>query len=234
MLGSEPARSQPTTAAVAAGRARGRRGRDRRVGVADFLEFLNGALHPDRDPREIRARFEEGLRRLVSARRVALRSGPAPHRMPQHEATRRLAVDVPNSPDGRTSMEVVFDAAAGPDAWDVQFLQTARYLASFVLELERCRLLVPAARPRPADTIPLVGSSAAITALRERIERVAVTDFTVLTRGSPAPAKNSSPVTFTTTAAARAGHSWRSIARRSSNRSSRRSSSASRTARRPE
>jgi hypothetical protein len=61
---------------------------------------------------------EEGLRRLVSSRRAALRSGPAPHRMPQNEATRRPAVDVSNSPDGRTSMEVVFEAAAGPGAWD--------------------------------------------------------------------------------------------------------------------
>jgi two-component system, NtrC family, response regulator AtoC len=189
MPGSEPVRAKPVNATVGLGRARGR-GRDRRVAFGDWLEFLNGALHPDRDPRELRLRFEEGMRRLLSARRVAFRSAPAASRLHQNgDGTKRLALDVPNSADGRTSLEVVFDATPGLDAWDVQVLNVSRYLASLVLELERCRTLAPPPPMRRDGTIPLVGSSAPITALRERITRVAATDFTVMIEGESGTGK---------------------------------------------
>jgi DNA-binding NtrC family response regulator len=189
MLGSEPARTRSAGATVGMGRAR-RRGRDRRVAFTDLLEFLNGALHPDRDPRELRLRFEEGLRRLVSARRVAFRSAPAASRTHVNgDGTKRMAFDVPNSADGRTSFEVVFDPSPGLDLWDQQVLHASRYLASFVLELERCRLLLPPARPRTDGTIPLVGSTPAMAALRDRIARVAATDFTVMIEGESGTGK---------------------------------------------
>lgn len=189
MLGSEPARAKPATTGAGGGRARGR-GRERRVAFGDWLEFLNGALQADRDPRELRLRFEEGLRRLLSARRVAFRTGPALSRTHQNgDGTRRMAFDVPNTGHGRTSFEVVFDPAPGLDPWDVQLLHVSRYLASFILEFERCRTVFPPPRSRPDGMIPLVGSSAVIAALRERITRVAATDFTVMIEGESGTGK---------------------------------------------
>ena len=189
MLGSEPVRARTANPPASVGRAHARR-RERRVAFHDLLEFLTGALHPDRDPRELRLRFEEGLRRLVAARRVTFRDAPAPSRTHQNgDGTKRMAFDVPNSPDGHTSVELVFDSSSGPDLWDVQLLGTSRYLASLVLELERCRLLAPPARPLKDGTIPLIGSSKGINALRERIARIAATDFTVMIEGESGTGK---------------------------------------------
>jgi hypothetical protein len=55
-----------------------------------------------------------------------------------------------------------------------------------ILELERAtgRLWVGAARRQGDGAAPLIGSSEAIRRVRERIERVAATDFTILIEGN--------------------------------------------------
>ncbi len=51
-----------------------------------------------------------------------------------------------------------------------------------------------AARGRADGAAPLIGSSAAIRAVRDRIERVAATDFTVLIEGAIGPQPHTSSI----------------------------------------
>lgn len=164
------------------------RKRDRRVALLDFLAYLSGALHPDRDVRELRARFEEGLRRLVPARMLGLRQAPLHRPLPSASA-QRFAFEIPGPSPEPAILEAVFDPDAGPDDWTLQMLETVRYIAALVMEVERCRLAAPVRSRRDRESLPLVGSSAEITALRERIARVAATDFTVLIEGESGAGK---------------------------------------------
>jgi transcriptional regulator with PAS, ATPase and Fis domain len=189
MRGQESTAVPATSALPAHGRTQGRRGRDRRVGLEDFLAFLTGALHPERDLRELRLRFEEGLRRLMPVRGVLLRYGPLDRPMHSSSALERLALEIPGFPPATAVLEAHFEGGSGLDEWDVQMLQSARYIAALIIEIERCRQAMPLRRVRSDDAGPLVGSSAAIRTLRERIARVAATDFTVLIEGESGAGK---------------------------------------------
>ena len=77
---------------------------------------------------------------------------------------------------------------------------------------------------------PLIGSSTIMRGVRERIERVAATDFTVLIEGESGTGKELVARQIHEISRRRAGRSSPSTARRSSKRCSRPSSSASKTA----
>ena len=69
---------------------------------------------------------------------------------------------------------------AGVDEWGCQLLEGAASLAAIVIEGERLSRLTEGEKAKPADgAAPLIGSSAIMQALRDRVERVATTDFTV-------------------------------------------------------
>jgi hypothetical protein len=187
MARHESAASRPVSAQPPTPRKHGLRGRDRRVALADFLAFLAGALHPQRDARELRLRFEEGLRRLMPLRAILLRYGPLDRPIHASTALQRLSLEVPGFPPATAVIEAQFDPDSGLDEWDVQTLQTARYVAALVIEIERCRQALPLRRPPADQSMPLVGASAAVGTLRERIARVAATDFTVLIEGGIDP-----------------------------------------------
>jgi hypothetical protein len=92
--------------------------------------------------------------------------------------------------DVRARFEVIFDVPRPLDDWTCQLIEAATQLAAFVLELECAtgRPLLGASRRHSSDgAAPLIGSSEAIRRVRERIERVAVTDFTVLIEGGSGP-----------------------------------------------
>jgi transcriptional regulator with PAS, ATPase and Fis domain len=77
--------------------------------------------------------------------------------------------------------------------WDQQALRTLAHVAALLVEIERTGArsrpsLAPAA-VRPDGAAPLIGSSPAMRALRDRIERVAATDFTVLVEGESGTGK---------------------------------------------
>ncbi|MGE3191695.1 MAG: sigma-54 interaction domain-containing protein [Vicinamibacterales bacterium] len=107
------------------------------------------------------------------------------------EAPDYLAFPVATSGVGRqVVLEASLDPARGLDAWDRQLLETAAALAAWVLELERLgRLMRPADDRRRDGAAPLVGTSALMQVLRQRIERVAATDFTVLIEGESGTGK---------------------------------------------
>ena len=165
------------------------RGAERRRGAASLVRTLTTALSVAREPRVARERFEEELRTLVRARSVVVRHDPVALAPPPPNA---LCFDLPlHSADTRARLEAVFDPARVVDEWTFQILDEAVHVAALILELEYAhgRQAAILARRRADGAAPLIGSSQAIRLVRERIERVAATDFTVLIEGESGTGK---------------------------------------------
>lgn len=179
----EPVRCVPVAAPDVA-----ERGAERRRGVLSLLTAVVAHAAIGRDPRGARERLEEELRMILRARAVVLRDGS----MALLPATSNvLAVDVPGwTADGRARLDAVFDGPRTADGWTCQQMEAAAHLASLVLEIERAQSRGGAVSRRQADgAAPLIGSSEAIRRVRDRIERVAATDFTVLIEGESGSGK---------------------------------------------
>jgi transcriptional regulator with PAS, ATPase and Fis domain len=90
------------------------------------------------------------------------------------------------------ALEATFDGGSRVDPYDVQLFGLAAAVGALVLEIESGRMtmrpVLSIVRQRQAMA-PLVGSSAVMGALRERMERIAVTDFTVLIEGESGTGK---------------------------------------------
>ena len=148
-----------------------------------LLAAVTSGLSLVREPRLLRARFEEELRLLVQARSVTVRevrSDPA-----LQPAV--VSFDVPGAPWATPAwLEATFDAAQPVDDWQRRTLSVAAHVASLLVQIEYASGRW--GRPRRADgAAPLIGSSLPIRLVRERIERVAATDFTVLIEGGSGP-----------------------------------------------
>jgi transcriptional regulator with PAS, ATPase and Fis domain len=160
---------------------------DRRRGVAALLGAITSGLSVRRDVRALRERFETALGALLTAKVVALRDdGPAPG-----AGAGLITVPVPTVPGGcRPRLEVVFDPGVTPDDWSYQLLDAAAHIGALLLEIERAQGYGARRAPRPSDAaMPLIGSSAAIREVRDRIQRVAPTDFTVVIEGESGSGK---------------------------------------------
>ena len=125
---------------------------------------------------------------MVAVRSIRLNeiTSTTPARSLQPVRTRDyVAFSVPVKEPGRQLMlEASFDQRGGPDDWTCQLLESAASLAGILLEAER--LGTTPARLTSAErdgAAPLIGSSEIMANLRERVERVASTDFTVLIDG---------------------------------------------------
>lgn len=135
--------------------------------------------------------FERQVQQLLSMRAVRLREIPARYQARLVTPTRTpesIVVDVPTADPGTQAvLEASFDRGRTLDQGDVELLTTAAQLGGLVLEAARRwgppRLLTP------QDASPLVGASPAMVALREQVERVAQTDFTVLLEGESGSGK---------------------------------------------
>ena len=179
-FGSQGAMLQPTA-----------RQRDRRQAFADLLAALTRALDRRNDISLIRGAFEEMMRRVVPVRTIRLREAGSrwAHR-PDAAGAESFAVEVPGADPLNTGvLEATFDPASGLGDWDFQMLGLAAHLGGLVLEIERSRLQLARAglwtlnRVRRDGAAPLIGSTPIMAMLRLAIERVAVTDFTVLLEG---------------------------------------------------
>jgi transcriptional regulator with PAS, ATPase and Fis domain len=164
----------------------GRRVADKRRGLASIISAL--ATTPmSREPRALRQRFEEELRDCVQARVVALRDSTSVATAPAGA----LTIDVVAGPFTLGWIDVLFAEAAALDEWDLHVLESARHLASMVLLVERAQragfCTVP--RPRVDGAAPIIGCSAGMRGVRERMERIALTDFTVLIEGESGSGK---------------------------------------------
>ena len=155
---------------------------DPNAAATTLLASVTTGLSVVREPRVVRERFEEELRALVQARSVSVSHAPAvtsPH---------VVSFDVPSGPwSPPARLEAVFGPAQPVDEWQRRTLALAAQVAALVVRLEDGG---PAIQVRKEDgAAPLIGSSAAIRAVRERIERVAATDFTVMIEGESGTGK---------------------------------------------
>ena len=183
MLNREPMLAAPAVSSV------GGRAPDRRRGVASMLGALATGVSPGREPRAARERLEEALRAALRARAVMLRDAPLTLTPP---ATNAVCIDVPVwTTEMRARLEAVFDGPRTMDDWTCQLLEAAAQLAAILLELERVSAQSAGVILRgPGDgAAPLIGASEAIRRVRDRIERVAATDFTVLIEGESGSGK---------------------------------------------
>ena len=159
----------------------------RRPDVAALLASLTSGASLMRDPRGARQRFEEELRSALQARSVVIREDtmlPPPPNV--------ICIAIPlGAGDLRARLEAVFDAPRAIDDWATQMMEAASHVAAILIEVERAGAhLVPAQARRQADgAAPLIGCSDAIRRVRDRIERVAATDFTVLVEGESGTGK---------------------------------------------
>ena len=161
---------------------------DRRAGVAALLSGVTGDVLTTMDRRNFVMFLTERLASLARVRSVRVKeiaSALAPRSLQPVRARDYIAFSVPVRDDGRQVMlEAAFDARAGVDEWTCQLLEAAASLTGLLIEAERLATtpapLAPAGRDGAA---PLIGSSEVMRLLRERVERVANTDFTVLIEG---------------------------------------------------
>jgi len=166
------------------------RGRERRVGIGDVLAALARSMAGKSDAGTFRAAFEESLKRTMLLRSVALRDCAARWRRdPVPADTESVAFDVAGPTAAqRGILEATFERGGRLGEWDFQLMGHAAHLGALVLEVERARTQSPrvasaVGRQRRDGAAPLIGSTSVMSDLRERIERVASTDFTVLLEG---------------------------------------------------
>ena len=173
------------------------RSHDRRTALARLIATLVQHVQSGRDSPTLRARFEAGVREALRVPAVRLREGPPPYvtTVPaQVDGSCRKCIDVP-TPVGtpRVVLEALLDSEIALDPWDNQLFLVAAQLAALVVALEQPRDV--RARPagvvrRPDGAVPhLVGTSPAMMTLRQNIDRVAATDFTVLIQGESGTGK---------------------------------------------
>lgn len=176
-------RERATDTPAAAGPMFHRRAIDRRRSALALLTAVTSGLSMARESRVARERFEQTLRSLSRAESVILREDAG--------ITSGLSYDVPVfGPEARPRIDVTFEAGRRPDDWTGQLFETATHVAALLIEVERAHGRYPfATRFRADGAAPLIGSSRAIHALRQRIERVAATDFTVLVEGESGSGK---------------------------------------------
>ena len=160
---------------------------ERRCATEMMLTALTSGLASVREPRLVRERFEETLRELLGATSVTFCEDSGGLERPH-----TLSCELPSAPmEGRPCLMAVFDSKRPVDDRARQMLAAASQVAGLLLELERAsgRWPMASVRGRPDGAAPLIGSSHPIRAVRERIERVAGTDFTVLIEGESGTGK---------------------------------------------
>ena len=151
-----------------------------------LLAAVTSGLSLAREPRTARERFEQELRLLARARSVSVREDGG-----GGAAGASLEIIVPAlGPQSRARLEVAFEPGRVPDEWTRQLLDAGAHVAALLIELERLQVRsgLPC-RSRADGAAPLIGSSHTMRTLRQRIERVAATDFTVLVEGESGSGK---------------------------------------------
>ena len=153
--------------------------------MQQIIATLGGAMAQPGPEQDLIALFEREVQRLLRMRAVRLREIPTRYQVRLVTPTRTAESLVLGVPSADSRFQVVLEATCDPnrdlDERDYQILSSVAQLAGLVLEAARGRNVV---RARPADgAAPLIGSTVAMQDLRSRIERVALTDFTVLIEG---------------------------------------------------
>ena len=137
--------------------------------------------------------FEKHVERLLSMRAVRLREIPTRYQARLVTPTRTAESIVLNVPTADTQVQAVLEASFERGRMlndrDFELLTAAAELGGLVLEASRTRG-TPRSMSLPTDgAAPLIGSTPVMASLRERVERVAATDFTVLIEGESGTGK---------------------------------------------
>jgi two-component system response regulator HydG len=167
---------------------RWRRAGERRRTMGTLLRGVVMSLPATRDWRHLRSAFEDELRKMLDVRRIELREG----RVTASPNDSSMSVEVAAGALPLGAIDITFDGpGATLDAWDAQLLDEARSVAAFILLLDRAYRAgtLAANKGRFDGAAPIIGSSAAIRAVRDRIDRVAATNFTVLIEGESGSGK---------------------------------------------
>jgi transcriptional regulator with PAS, ATPase and Fis domain len=161
---------------------------ERRLGIDALVRSVAADFLTTASRRNFAMLLTERLAQLTRVRSVRLKeiSGTTPTRSLQPIRIRDyVAFAVPVREEGRQVMlEAAFDSRNGPDDWTCQLLETAASLAGVLMEAERLATTpAPLTAAERDGAAPLIGSSEIMRLLRERVERVANTHFTVLIEG---------------------------------------------------
>ena len=165
---------------------------DRRADLRHVLGALAAGLVQRQDQGPLQNIFEQELSRVLPARSIRLREIPTRFhaRLVTPTGTAQSVVLDVATPD--PSRQIVLEATLAPgsrlDEWNKELLVAAANLGALVMEADLRRPPTPVA-PRSEGAVLLVGSTPAMCRLRERVERVAVTDFTVLIEGESGTGK---------------------------------------------
>jgi transcriptional regulator with PAS, ATPase and Fis domain len=155
------------------------------------LSALGTALSQSLPERNLPAVLEQEVRQALSMRAVRLREIPSRYQVRLVTPTRTADAIVLDVPTGNPRTQAVLEAFCQPDRLleesDVRALTSIAQLAGLVLEAARVR--GGPATPLTDGAAPLIGSTPEMRDLRERIERVALTDFTVLIEGESGSGK---------------------------------------------
>ncbi len=161
---------------------------DRRTGVESLVRCVAADLLNTTNRRNLAIFLTQRLAQLTHVRSVRLKeitSSMSTQSLQPIRARDYVAYAVPVREEGRqVRLEAAFDSSNRPDDWTCQLLEGAASLAGVLLEAERL-----ATTPTPLTTAerdgaaPLIGSSEVMRLLRDRVERVANTNFTVLIEG---------------------------------------------------
>jgi len=159
---------------------------DRRPGVHALVRQLAAELAEASAGADIGSALAARLRSLTQVKHVQVTEVPisAPLRAGHPVMTHDYAAfAVPTRSGRQLVLEVTFLPNARPDEWTCQLLETAASLAAIAFEVEHGAPSPPAMLTNHADVSPLIGASEVMQALRDRLERVASTDFTILIEG---------------------------------------------------
>jgi len=154
-----------------------------------MLAVLGGAIRRERQE-DIRATFEREVEELLDLRVVRLRELRARYQARLVTPTRTadsIVLGVPVAdPNAQAVLEASCDPARPLGEPEVEILATVAQLGGLVLEIARGRPV----RPGAAITgTSLVGTTDVMQELRDQIQRVAATDFTVLVEGESGTGK---------------------------------------------
>jgi hypothetical protein len=152
--------------------------------LRQVLTALSAGLASDAGPQDLPGIFERELQRALAVRAIRLREIPPRYNARLVTPTRTPDSIVLGVASGDPRVQAVLEASSGPDRAlddsDHDVLTAAAHLGGLVLEAARGRPVIRSL----STTASLIGSTLFMQSLRERVERVAMTDFTVLIEGA--------------------------------------------------
>jgi len=167
------------------------RNQERLSSLRQVLVALGSALTTSSSEGDLENVFERHVRQLLDLRTVRLREVRTRYQARLVTPTRTadsIVLGVPTSdPRVQAVLEASYDPMQPLNDPDMEVLTAIAQLGGYVLEVARGRSTARGRAPR--GLAPLIGLTPVMQELRARVERVAVTDFTILIEGESGTGK---------------------------------------------